>query len=49
MFLILAALAFFTGIALRYQKETGGSLIQAIRDAAVRPPRQHRRSRPRLG
>ncbi len=31
MFLILAALAFFTGLAVRYQKDTGGSLIQAIR------------------
>lgn len=30
MFLILAALAFFTGLAVRYQKDTGGSLIQAI-------------------
>ncbi len=30
MFLILAALAFFTGLAVRYQKDTGSSLIQAI-------------------
>lgn len=30
MFLILAAAAFFTGMAVRYQKETGGSLVQAI-------------------
>lgn len=30
MFLILAALAFFTGLAVRYQKDTGGSLIEAI-------------------
>jgi pSer/pThr/pTyr-binding forkhead associated (FHA) protein len=31
MFLILAAVAFFTGLAVRYQKETGGSLIEAIK------------------
>lgn len=31
MFLILAAAAFFTGMAIHFQKETGGSLIQAIR------------------
>ncbi|MGL4399174.1 MAG: FHA domain-containing protein [Luteolibacter sp.] len=32
MFLILAALAFFTGLAVRYQKDTGGSLIRAIQE-----------------
>jgi pSer/pThr/pTyr-binding forkhead associated (FHA) protein len=31
LFLILAAAAFFAGLALRYQKETQGSLIEAIR------------------
>jgi len=31
LFLILAAAAFFAGLAVRYQKETGGSLIEAIR------------------
>jgi pSer/pThr/pTyr-binding forkhead associated (FHA) protein len=31
MFLILAVIAFFTGIYFRYQKETGGDLIQAIK------------------
>ncbi len=30
LFLILAAAAFFAGLAVRYQKETGGSLIHAI-------------------
>ena len=30
IFVILAALAFFTGLAVRFQKDTGGSLIQAI-------------------
>lgn len=30
MFLILAAAAFFTGLAVRHQKETGGSLIKAM-------------------
>ena len=32
MFLILAALAFFTGLAVRYQKDTGDSLIRAIQE-----------------
>ena len=31
MFLILAAVAFFTGLVVRYEKETGGSLIDAIK------------------
>jgi pSer/pThr/pTyr-binding forkhead associated (FHA) protein len=31
LFLILAAAAFFTGLAVRYQKETGGSFLEAIR------------------
>ena len=31
LLLILAAAAFFTGLAVRYQKETGGSLIEAIK------------------
>jgi pSer/pThr/pTyr-binding forkhead associated (FHA) protein len=30
LFLILAAAAFFAGMAVRYQKETGGNFIQAI-------------------
>lgn len=32
VFLILAALAFFTGMAVRYQKDTGGNLIRAIQE-----------------
>lgn len=35
LFLILAALAFFAGLAIRHQKETGGSLIDAIRANAA--------------
>ncbi len=31
MLLILAAAAFFAGLAVRYQKETGGSLIEAVK------------------
>ena len=31
MFLLLAAAAFFVGLYFRYQKETGGDLIQAIK------------------
>ncbi len=31
MFLILAAVTFFAGMAIRYQKETGASLINAIK------------------
>lgn len=31
VFLILAAIAFFVGLAVRHQKETGGSLIDAIK------------------
>jgi pSer/pThr/pTyr-binding forkhead associated (FHA) protein len=39
VFLILATAAFFAGMAIRYQKETGGSLIEAIRSnkAAASP------------
>ena len=37
MFLILAALAFFTGLAVRYHKDTGGSLIEAIQLKAATP------------
>jgi pSer/pThr/pTyr-binding forkhead associated (FHA) protein len=37
MFLILAALAFFTGLAVRHQKETGSSLIQAIQMKMATP------------
>jgi pSer/pThr/pTyr-binding forkhead associated (FHA) protein len=32
VFLILAALAFFAGLAVRYQKDTGSSLIRAIQE-----------------
>lgn len=32
VFLILAAAAFFIGLAIRFQKDTGGSLIDAIRN-----------------
>src|SRR5690606_12196615 len=32
MFLILAACAFFAGLAIRYQKDTGNSLIQALQN-----------------
>lgn len=32
LFLILSAAAFFTGMAVRYQKDTGSSLIDAIRN-----------------
>ncbi len=35
VFLILAAAAFFAGMAIRYQKETGGSLIEAIQAKAA--------------
>lgn len=31
MFLILAAVAFFTGLAVHYQKDTGASLIEALK------------------
>ena len=31
LFLILAAAAFFAGLAVRYQKETGGNLIDAVK------------------
>ncbi len=35
MFIILAAIAFFAGLAIRHQKETGTSLIDAIRNRGV--------------
>ncbi len=35
MFLILAAAAFFTGLAVRHQKDTRGSLIEAIKMRAA--------------
>lgn len=35
MFLILAAVAFFTGMSVRFQKETGRSLIEAIQTKAA--------------
>ena len=39
MFIILAAIAFFAGLAIRHQKETGASLIDAIRNrSAVQAP-----------
>ena len=38
MFLILAAAAFFAGLYFRYQKETGGDLIQAIKVHNVAKP-----------
>jgi pSer/pThr/pTyr-binding forkhead associated (FHA) protein len=40
VFVILATAAFFAGMAIRYQKETGGSLIQAIqaKTAGKKPP-----------
>jgi pSer/pThr/pTyr-binding forkhead associated (FHA) protein len=43
MFLILAALAFFTGLAVRYHKDTGSSLIEALkmRAAASSAPAVH--------
>jgi hypothetical protein len=31
VFLIIAVAAFFTGLAIRHQRETGGSLYDAIR------------------
>jgi FHA domain len=39
LFVILAAAAFFAGLAVRYQKETGGNLIEAVNAhrAAVKP------------
>ncbi len=39
LFLILAAAAFFAGLAVRYQKETRGNLIEAVKAhrAAVKP------------
>lgn len=37
LFLILAATAFFAGMAIRYQKETGGNLIEAIKTAKPSP------------
>ncbi len=40
LFLILAAAAFFAGLAVRHEKETGGSLIEAVktRQAVKVPP-----------
>ncbi len=40
VFVILASAAFFAGMAIRYQKETGGSLIEAIqaKTAEQKPP-----------
>lgn len=38
IFLILAAAAFFAGMAIRHQKETGGSLIEAIQAKAATKP-----------
>jgi pSer/pThr/pTyr-binding forkhead associated (FHA) protein len=38
VFLILAVAAFFAGLAVRYQKETGGNLIQAIKSHAAPQP-----------
>lgn len=38
VFLIIAALSFFTGLAIRYQKDTGGSLIKAIQSHAAAKP-----------
>lgn len=35
MFLLLAALAFFTGLAVRFQKDTGASLIEALKMKAA--------------
>lgn len=37
VFLILAAIAFFVGLAVRHQKETGGSLIDAIKTKSAAP------------
>ena len=39
LFFILAAAAFFAGLAVRYQKETGGNLIEAVKAhrAVVKP------------
>jgi pSer/pThr/pTyr-binding forkhead associated (FHA) protein len=38
IFLILALAAFFAGLAVRYQKETGGNLIEAIKTHAAPQP-----------
>lgn len=37
VFLILAAISFFVGMAIRHQKETGGSLIDAIKAKPAAP------------
>lgn len=41
MFLIFAALAFCAGLAVRYQKETGGSLPAAVQAKFFAPPPAH--------
>ena len=38
LFLILAAAAFFAGMAVRYQKDTGNSLIDAIKAKNEKSP-----------
>ena len=39
LFVILAAAAFFAGLAVRFQKETNGNLIEAVKaHQAVKPP-----------
>ena len=38
LFLILAAAAFFAGMAVRHQKDTGGSLIDAIKAKNEKTP-----------
>jgi hypothetical protein len=37
IFFILAAIAFFVGLAVRHEKETGGSLIDAIKAKSAAP------------
>jgi hypothetical protein len=37
LFLVLAAAAFFVGLSIRHQKETGNSLIQDMKGASAKP------------
>ncbi len=37
LFLVLAAAAFFVGLSIRHQKETGNSLIQTMKGASAKP------------
>jgi hypothetical protein len=46
LFLVLAAAAFFVGLSVRHQKETGNSLIQDMKGASATPAAEEAPSAP---